>query len=195
MNRNTKIILGVLGGVFGICLCLVVGGGLALRNLGDAMVIDNPAEIGAAADGIADYTLPPGYQEEGVINFIFGKMLMITAGDSLGPGARPVIMFMQLPDEMLADQEDLRAQSEMGIQQALGSGEYDLAYVGERNAIIREENVSLLIYEGVDANGTPFRQMISEVYSGKAGPTLLFIMGPIRGWDEKEVDSFIRSLR
>jgi hypothetical protein len=195
MNRNTKIILGVLGGILIICLCLVVGGLLAVRNLGNSLVIDNPEEIRAAANGIADYALPPGYQEEGVINFIFGKMLMISAGDTTGPSARPVIMFMQLPADLLTDEEGLRAQTELGIQQAFGNRQYSLEYVGERNAIIREENVSLLIYEGVDENGVPFRQIISEVFPGKAGPTLLFILGPIRGWDDGEIDAFIRSLR
>jgi hypothetical protein len=195
MNRNTKIILGILGGLLGVCLCLSVAGFLVFRNLENSLIVDDPAEISALAGEIADYTLPPGYREEGVINFIFGKMLMITAGEPSSRNARPVIMFMQLPEEFLADEAELQAQSELGIQQALGSGDYDLAYVGEQNAIIREENVTLFIYEGVDENGTPIRQIISEVFAGKAGPTILFVIGPIRHWDQPEINAFVRSLR
>ena len=195
MNRNTKIILAVLAGVLVLCVCLAVGGLLIVRNVGDSLVIDDPGEISDAANEIADYTLPPGYQEEGVINFLFGKMLMISAGDTTSSTALPVIMFMQLSEDLVANQEDFQTQSELGLEQALGRRNLNLAYVGEQNAIIRNENVALMTYEGVDENGTPFRQVISEIFPGKSGPTMLFIIGPIRGWDESKIDTFIRSLR
>jgi hypothetical protein len=79
MNQTIIIIIVV---VLALCLCGCVVGYIALRIGGQAvaenMVVSDPEEVGAAASEIAEYDLPAGYKEEGVVNFLFGKMVMIS---------------------------------------------------------------------------------------------------------------------
>jgi len=77
----------------------------------------------------------------------------------------------------------------------MGNFDLDLELVDKQTATIRGQPVELFIYEGADREGTPVRQVVSQLFEGKSGLVMLLIMGPEAGWDQAEVEAFLQSIR
>lgn len=201
MSRNTKIALGILVAVVVLCVAVVAGGSVILRwvrTFGDRMMVDDPEEAAAFADTIAEYDLPPGYQEQAGINLVVFKMLVIAPSDSASDGlAEPIIMLMQTSKAVLddADREDLKRQMQTSAEREFREEGFDTRLVAEEETVIAGDETTLFTYEGTDEEGNAFRQVLSDWFVVNEKPTLLMIMGPIQGWDEDEIDAFIHSIR
>ena len=70
----------------------------------------------------------------------------------------------------------------------------DLRVVGRQETTIKGEKVVLTISQGSNSQDQPYR-MLSGIFQGKGGPTLLWIGGPVSSWDQAELDAFIASIR
>jgi hypothetical protein len=203
MSRNTKIILGLLVGILGVCLCGAVVAMFAVRRIGSVMagrtVVTDPAEVARIAEGMAEYDLPSGYREEFVIDFLLIRLLFIaptrsSAGDQLLP-----IFTLGQPSSVnvLAetDLEEFSRQFLATMERESRIHGYDLQYVGEVETVIAGQRATLTVHEGLDDEGNQVRQVISSWFEVRGRPTVLMIKGDIETWDQTDVDAFVESIR
>jgi len=200
MSKNTKIVLGIIGGMIALCICICVGGWIALKISGkvlqETMVQDTPEEAAATAKEIIDYKLPLGYQEQMAMNM--GFMQMITIADSQSTdteNSRPIIMIASMSPNIEADEEEMRLQIQLSMQRSSNRQGYEMKLVEEKEVTIRGQQVSLMVYEGTDENGNPMKQIVSGLFDGKNSKVMLFIMGQESNWNQEEIDSFILSIK
>ncbi len=186
MSRTTKIILGVLAGVLVLCLCVGIGGFLLMGRLVSNSVSTSSGDAAATARQITDYTLPAGWSEETAVHLMGVSMVIIRAGSS-----RSVATLMQLP----ASSQGSEALFEQQMRQAAGANlPGQMAEVGQRQATLRGQPVTLTISEGKDASGLTYRQLMGS-FQGKGGTALLMIAGPVSEWNQSSIDSFLASMR
>lgn len=191
MTRNTKIVIAVVVVLALLCICGCAAAFFFLQSAGQFLersAVTNPAEVATIGDSIADYQLPPGYSEQFGMN-LFGFSIVGFTDQT----EQMLIMLMQFPEFAGLSQEEMEQQMRKSVQQQAGIGDAQLEPVDQTTATIRDQNVQLTISEGTDSNGRSVRQ-VTGVFQGRGGPTLLMIMGPIDGWDQAAVDSFLASL-
>jgi hypothetical protein len=195
MNRTTKILL-VIVGLTLACCCLVAavvsvaGPALATRALSQTFAED-PEQAAAIGAKIADYTPPPGYQEQFAMD-MFGMRMVAIAPTEFDESA-VLIMFMQVPAGWL-DEEDMREQMVDAWAGQSGQRDLELQVVEQETRTIRGHPAVFTIYEGQTSDGDPMRQMVG-VFQGKDGPTMLMIMGSPTEWNQETVDAFIDSIQ
>jgi hypothetical protein len=195
MSRTTKIVIGIVGGLLLLC-CLGIGLAAlllprAVQNFAENSITDDPEQVAEVGQSILDYELPPGMQEEGAMGFAGIKMVFITAG----PGNDAMVMLMQFPAIMQANEEEMRRQLEDAMTQQSGQQQFNMEVVSEDEVVINDQNSVLTTLEGTDENGNSIRQ-ITGVFESKAGdPAMLMAISPIAAWEEANIDEFIESLR
>jgi len=199
MSRNSKIILGVLGGVIVLCLCVCVGGWIALRFSGDLIgnmaAVDDPVQAAQMARDMIDYELPSGYQEEAALNLIVMNMVIISDGGTMGGASpNPLIFLVGTSGDFGLNENDIRDQIQGQVAQSMQTQGYPLELVEQRQALLRGQDEILYIYEGVDEQGNKIREVISSLFEGKQGMVMVMIAGPARTWDQAEVDHFLNSI-
>ena len=195
MSRTTKIVIGIVGGLLLLC-CLGIGLAAlllprAVQNFAENSITDDPEQVAEVGQSILDYELPPGMQEEGAMGFAGIKMVFITAG----PGNDAMVMLMQFPAIMQANEEEMRRQLEDAMTQQSGQQQFNMEVVSEDEVVINDQNSVLTTLEGTDENGNSIRQ-ITGVFESKAGnPAMIMAISPIAAWEEANIDEFIESLR
>jgi hypothetical protein len=199
MSRNSKIILGVLGGVVVLCMCVCVGGWIALRFSGDligkAVAVEDPIQAARIARDMIDYELPPGYQEEAALNFIVMNMVIISgSGTQTGGSANPLIILVGTSADLGMSETEIRNQIQEQVLQSMQTQGFPLELVEQRAALLRGQDEILYIYEGVDDKGNKIREVMSSLFEGKQGMVMVMIAGPARTWDQGEVDHFLNSI-
>jgi len=192
MSRGLKITLVIVA--IALFLCCVGGLGVTLlgaRLFGRAIITD-PDRAEAVGREIAGYDLPPGYDEMFAMDVMGIKMVAI------GPTALTsdfmVIMLMQFPAGMEISREEMERQMEQALARQTGLGRADMRVVGQEQAIIKGEPVTLTVREGTTEDGGQLRQ-VSGLFQGKSGPTMLMVMGEAAAWDQPMLDRFIASIR
>lgn len=195
MSRTTKIVIGIVGGLLLLC-CLGIGLAAlllprAVQNFAENSITDDPEQVAEVGQSILDYELPPGMQEEGAMGFAGIKMVFITAGSDNDA----MVMLMQFPAIMRANEEEMRRQLEDAMTQQSGQQQFNMEVVSEDEVVINDQNSVLTTLEGTDENGNSIRQ-ITGVFESKAGdPAMLMAISPITAWEEANIDEFIESLR
>jgi hypothetical protein len=192
MSRNAKIIIGVVGALVLVCVLGAIATFAIVGSLGFAVartVETNPAQVSVAANHIADFDLPSGYQPEASIDF--GGYVFVSYAPRDGHSH---IMFVQAPASANLDQAAL----EQYVQQAAQTRGYNrqtrTQVVGQRQATICGQAVTLVVQEGTNSDGAANRSL-SGVFRGKGGPTLVSVESPISRWNQEEVDAFLASIR
>jgi hypothetical protein len=191
MSRGLKTAL-IVAAIVLFCCCVAGLGGtlLGTRVFGRAL-ITNPDRVQAVGREIADYDVPSGYQELFAMNMLGVKIVAI------GPAAPPdfmMIMLMQLPPGLEVSQSEMERQIEQALARQTGLARADMAEVGEEEAIIKGEPVTLIVREGVTDDGEQMRQ-VTGLFEGKGGPAVLMVAGEMDAWDPEMVDRFIASIR
>lgn len=207
MNRNTKILLGVLAAVVLLCVCagisalvLLRQAGQAFEEFGEGMLLTDPVEIAAASAEMLDYELPPGYQEESLIDVVFGKMLMIVSRseDGITVKSGPVIMIFQLSSLLGIDDTnsgELTAQMQDSLEQQVETNNITYQVVEVKETTIADQTVELVVMEGEDDQGVLYRQVISEGFQTKGGYTMVMLNGLADHWPQEDIDAFIDSIQ
>ena len=197
MSKNTKIILGVVSGVCFLCIVLCIAGYFGLGWFGksfmNSALIEDPQKIRTIASDMVDYDLPPAYHEQMVMNLVFMKMLILAPEDMLQDG--PLIMVAQMSSNLGGmSEEQMEAQVQQSAEQNFNKDGASVHLVDQHSVAIRNQDVMLYVYEGVDKDGNPIRENITTFFDGKNGKLMLMVMGRIEGWDQSKVDSFISSI-
>ena len=193
-NKNRRIWIG-LGAAALFCLCAVVVAGYIFMQMGrqfqEGMKTD-PEGASEAAHAIADYELPPGYQERMAMSFLVYSFVMI-GPDSPGTTTGPLIMLAQF-DPMGTSQEQMEQQIRRSFEQQSGRRGLNMPLVKVEKMTLRGEEVDVATYEGTDESGIVIRQLITS-FPGKDGTAMLMNMGATEGWDQDAIDDFIKSIR
>ena len=194
-NKNKWIWIG-LGAALLFCCCAVVAAILVFRLAGktieDGMKTD-PESAAQAAHKIADYDLPPGYQEQMSMDIMFYSFVIIAPDTDAQTTTSPIIMLAQFSQAGM-DRQQMEQQLRQAFEQQSGQRRADMRVVEVKNMVIRGEEVEVTIFEGTDANGYVVRQLITS-FPGKDGTAMLMIMGSPSAWDDKVIDDFIESIR
>jgi len=200
LGKNAKIILGIIFGILFLCICCCLGSWFAL-NIGGKVftefaIIDNTAKAAEFAQNIIQYDLPPGYKEQNAFNFLFIKGIIISQGN---PGDRsssgPMIIIMTFPSNVSANEEEMSLRIQSNVKEKVRERGWNLELVEKKEQNFRDQEVTLLIYEGVDENNTPMKMVISTMFESKGGTTMLWVTGGKSGWDQSAIEAFINSLR
>lgn len=194
-NKNKWIWIG-LGAALLFCCCAVLAAYLVFRQAGqtlqDGMKTD-PESAAQAAHKIADYDLPPGYQEQMSMDILFYSFVIIAPDTDTQPTTSPLIMLAQFSQTGM-DREQMEQQLRQAFEQQSGQRGADMQVVEVKNMVIRGEEVEVTIFEGTDTNGYVMRQLITS-FPGKDGTAMLMIMGSPSIWDDDLIDDFIESIR
>lgn len=192
MSRGLKIALVVTAAA--LFLCCVAGLGVALlgtRLIGRALITD-PERVQTVGREIADYDVPPGYEEMFAMNVM--GMRVVAIGPSGAASEFMMFMLMQFPGGMQLSREEMERQLQQALARQVGMGRADMQVVGQEETVIKGEPVTLTVREGSAESGERLRQ-VTGLFSGKAGPAMLMIMGDVSGWDQAMVDDFVASIR
>lgn len=192
MSRNTKIVIGIIGGILGVCCLIAIVAALVLPRMFQnfAEDIENPAEAAEVAESIVEYDLPSGYTEQGAMNFLGFRMAFIT-----GSSDDSMIMLAEFPATLAGDEEQMQQQMRDAFANRTGTGQnVSLEYVGSEDVTINGAEATLGTYEGTDGQGNNVRQIVG-VFEAKSGsPGMLMIFGDQDNWDENGISRFIDSL-
>lgn len=168
--------------LFKLMILLLVA--IALIGCGKA----GSANTADTASQIADFTLPDGYQAEYGIKLAGYAMASYNNGDG-----HSHLYLIQAPKDSNADQaklEEMMGQAETGKKDRTTR----MTVVEKRDATIRGKATTLLISEGTNGDGDPYREA-TAVFDGKGGPALVVIEEPISTWDDAKVEQFIASIK
>jgi hypothetical protein len=183
-----------LGAAGLFCLCAVAVAIFVINRVGKQVqegVQTDPESASKAAHEIADYDLPPGYQEQMAMDIMFYSFVMI-APESSTTLDQPIIMLAQF--QAGVDQDQMEQQLRQAFEQQAGNQGADMRLVEVKKMTIRGEETDVAIYEGTDQNGNTLRELITA-FPGKDGTAMLIIMGNLQDWDQTMVDDFIKSIR
>lgn len=190
MSRNTKIILVVLSTLALICVLLCVAVSLLMTRAASSIATKDPVQMKKVAAQIADYTLPPGYQELMGTDLLFEKIAMIGPGpDSDEPGVSIMLLQVTTANTNQAQMEEQMRQAFAG--QFRGNQGF-FEHVDERTVTIKGKPTVLSISEADMPSGT-LRQA-TGVFSGKGGLAMVMITGSVDEWDWKMLDDFFQSI-
>ncbi len=142
--------------------------------------------IAQLAAEIADFDAPAGYAPE------YGGAWQgaTLVAYHVGSGPRH-LMFLQVEEGSdLAEMSTEAALAEVTSDESYYSG---LEEVEVREVVIRGETTSMVVSEGVNGEGLPYRQ-VTVPFTGNGGPALVSLTGPIDGWDWDMVDDFLASI-
>ncbi len=195
-KKSNKWIWFGLGGAALFCLCAVGVAVFLFARIGQQVqkgMKTDPAGAAQAAHAIADYELPPGYQEQVAMDLFVYTMVMISpqSPGTPAPLDKPLIMLAQFKTG--ADQQQMEQQIRQSFEQQSGQKGYTMKVVESKKMTIRGQEVEVITYEGTNENGTAMRQLIT-VFPGKGGTAMLMIMGDPEHWNQEEIDTFVASI-
>ena len=195
-KKDNKWIWIGLGAATLFCLCAVGVAVLVFMRMGQQFkegVKTDPQAASEAAHAIADYELPPGYEEKIAMDFFVYTMVMMGPEASTTPSsaARPMIMLAQF--QMATNQQQMEEQMRRSFEQQSGWRGLKMKVVDVKKMTLRGKEVDVTTFEGTDDNGFVMRQVLAT-FPGKDGTALLMIMGPAQTWDKEELDQFVESI-
>ena len=195
-KKDNKWIWIGLGAATLFCLCAVGVAVLVFMRMGQQFkegVKTDPHAASEAAHAIADYELPPGYEEKIAMDFFVYTMVMMGPEASTTPSsaARPMIMLAQF--QVATNQQQMEEQMRRSFEQQSGWRGLKMKVVDVKKMTLRGKQVDVTTFEGTDDNGFVMRQVLAT-FPGKDGTALLMIMGPAQTWDKEEIDQFVESI-
>jgi hypothetical protein len=193
-NKNKWIWIG-LGAALLFCCGAALVAFLVFRQAGQKIqegMKTDPESAAQAAHKIADYDLPPGYQEQMSMDILFYSFAII-APKGTTQTTSPIIMLAQF-SQAGVDRKQMEQQLRKSFEQQFGQGGADMQVVEVKKMTIRGEEVEVTIFEGTNSKGYVMRQLVAS-FPGKAGTAMLMVMGSPSTWDDKLIDDFIESIR
>ncbi len=196
-KKSNKWIWWAVGGAALFCLCAVGVAVFLFARVGQQIqkgMKTDPAAAAQAAHAIADYELPPGYQEQVAMDLFIYTMVMIgpESTSSSSYTDQPMIMLAQFKAGA-SDQKQMEEQIQRSFEQQSGQNGVATKVVETRKMTIRGEEVEVVTYEGTGNTGSAIREQIAS-FPGKNGIAMLMIMGDPQHWDKEAIDKFIESI-
>ncbi|HSB01035.1 MAG TPA: hypothetical protein VLE49_10325 [Anaerolineales bacterium] len=195
-KKSNKWIWIGLGGALLFCICAIGVAVFVFGRVGQQVkqgMKTDPEGAAKASHAIADYELPPGYQEQMAMDLFIYTMVFIgpESTGSSSSSAQPLIMLAQF--KAGADQQQMEQQIRQSFEQQSGQRGFTMKIVETRKMTIRGQEVEVITYEGTNGSGDVMRQLITT-FPGKGGTAMLMIMGDPQHWDKEELDKFVESI-
>ncbi|HEY2981334.1 MAG TPA: hypothetical protein VGJ22_09160, partial [Anaerolineales bacterium] len=172
MSNKQKWLIGI-GVVAGLCVCAAAVAILVLREAASRVTESfktDPTGIAEVGHGIAEYDVPPGYQESMAMSLFTYDLVAITPIADAQSGS--MIMLMQFAGAANVSTEEMQR----AMEQQTGQPGSQMTVVESRTEIIRGEEVTVKISEST-TQGIALRQLVA-MFRGNHGPTMLMIQGP-----------------
>lgn len=193
MSRNAKIALVVVGALVVMCSALCIGGYIIFQRTIGSIASQSPEDTQRIAAGIADYTVPEGYEQVmGMDLFVYKMVAIAPENQNVDNG----MMFMLMGTSVAGvNQADMERQMQQSFQQQYGRSGSTMEYVGQERYNIRGEEVTFNLSES-RAEGSPvqMRQAIGT-FNGKNGLVIVMMMGASNTWDEALIREFLGSIQ
>ena len=191
MTRKTKTLLAGLGGLFMACVFCAGMGWWAVSVAGGARTQD-PARIRAIAAQIADYSLPPGYEEVEAIQLLSSNIVVIAKTSSQGEG----MLVMLGRDASMESLEEARLDEQLQLLARFQAGLLGLDLSVERveEREIGGEATTLTYRTGEDSFGVAYRQMTAR-FRSRQGTAFVVAQGPQSAWDQEGLYRLLDSIR
>ena len=191
MSRNTKIVVGIIAGILGVCCIIAIVAALLLPRMFEDMAegFDNPLAGAELAESMVDYELPAGYEEQGAMNLLVMEIAVITGTDQ-----QTMIMLAEFSDVFTGNEEDMQQQMRDAFASQTGAQNANLEFVGSQDVTINGQDVTLGTYEGTDEQGNGIRQILGVFETKNGGSGMLMIFGSRDNWDEGGISQFLDSL-
>ena len=145
----------------------------------------NTDKVVSVAAEIADFDLPAGYRPEFSASVEGYTLVSYNSGDG-----HSHLYLIQSEKEV--DGEKL-----VSVMDEIAPGSYDpqtrMTVIETRLVTMREQEVTLVISEGVTSEGETYRQIMAA-FHGKGGPALVTLSEPVERWNQESVDAFIASI-
>lgn len=145
----------------------------------------NVDKVASTAAEIAGFNLPAGYRPE------FSASLKGYTLVSYNPGNGHSHLYL-IQSKKDSDREILGS-----MVNQIAPGSYDpqtrMTIIETRSITVREQEVTMIISEGVTAEGEAFRQVM-VAFQGNGGPALVLLSEPVARWNQERVDAFIASI-
>jgi hypothetical protein len=188
MSRNAKIVLVIVSTSLLSCVMLCATTFILLPRLASNAFKTGQMDSKKVASQIADYVLPPGYEEAMGLDMFFYQT--VTIAPTSGRGV--TIMLMQM-NSVNANREQFDQQMRQVFEKQLQTGSGAWRYAGERTVTIKNNPTVLTISE-VGSPKVVMRQA-QGVFTGKRGVVMFSAMGSGDEWDWDMLDSFFQSIR
>ena len=191
MSNLVKVILVVVVGGMLLCLLTVSAGFMLFRATGTVIanqINTDVVEAGQVGSEIFDYEIPEDFTEARSLQAVGCELVIYNGSDG-----HSHIYFFQLPGSVTFDLDQI----EIEFQKVLPDNEHDrrnVKMVDSRPATIAGQEVTLIVSEGEDHDGEPYRE-VSAVLKGKGGQALVVFSRPVASWDEAEMEQFLASIR
>jgi hypothetical protein len=157
-----------------------------LSACGTVEATNDSQHVTELASRIADFDLPEGYTSE-----FSAEMAGYTLATYKGTTDPSHLYLIQSEKE--ADGQELER---MLTQLAPGSSDSNtrMTVIENRPVTIRGQEVTLVISDGVNHDGDPYRQA-TVAFQGKGGPALLVLSESLDLWNDETVGDFLASIQ
>ncbi|RME44136.1 MAG: hypothetical protein D6796_12175 [Caldilineae bacterium] len=191
MTRRTKALLAGLGTLFMLCVFCAGLGWWAVSVVGGARTQD-PARIRAIAAQIADYSLPPGYEELEAMQLLSSNIVVIAKTSPKGEG----MLVMLGRDTAMESLEEARLDEQLQMLARFQGGLLGLALSVERveKRKVGTKETTLTYRTGEDSFGETYRQMTAR-FQSRQGTAFVVAQGPQSAWDQEGLYRLLDSIR
>ncbi len=197
MSTGLRIALIVIAVVLVVCCLGAVVTYFVVQRAASQVFSSDPARAAIIGHQIADYSLPPGYSEQGGMDLAGIKMVVI-AQNRQGQGAsadRMAFFLMQFPSSMNLSQQDMERQMSQAIDRQFSRGNEQMQVVGTQQVTIKGQPVTLTVSEGTGSSSGVTHRQVTGFFTGKGGLVMLMAFGPKNAWDQSALDQFLASIR
>ncbi len=191
MSKNTKIIIGVIAGVLVLCMiaCVV---SVAVFGWFGTKVAENVTIEGEGSQAtqaeIAELDMPARFTPLSGMSLMGIKMVVYKSTNE-----KEVAVLMGMPVQEEINDDTLR-QLQEGMGRSTSRNFSNMKTIETRDVTIRGESGKVIIQEGTDDEGTPYRLMMTA-FQGQTGIAMLMIGAPTAEYDQAEYDAIIESIR
>ncbi len=191
-NRNRRFTIGLVLLIGSSCLALVCLGVIGLSQFALHSFLNDPNGLAEASKLITQYKLPTGYEELGSVSLGNPTVMLSPPDGSNRPKIRIWLVSKSMENTpILSDDTLLYASRKMRDDGYIPDAETHKT----TRVFIRGEQVPMLVVEEYKDKQPLYRYVYCHFPAANDRVGALEAWGPVSGWDQGLVDSFIASLQ
>ena len=141
------------------------------------------------ASRIADYNVPAGFGDPYSVHLLAFSLVGYTGDDKYSH-----IYLCQFPKYLSLNQAEIERQFGEATYSKWSDRPARMAVVDQRTVTIRGQEVTLVVSEGTNSEGSAYRE-VNALFQGKGGQAIVNLSAPIQSWDDAVVDQFLASIQ
>jgi hypothetical protein len=192
MSRNTKIVLGIIGGLVACCCIVALAFTLLLPRFGAQFAesfVSTDEGAAEVARSMVDFNQPAGMEEEVAVNFFGMKTAVFRGSDE-----QSLIILMQFPSALAGNEEEMRRQMDESFGRQFGIDDQRLEVISREDVTINGQPATLTTSESADLERT-VRQVVGIFQSKDGSPAMVVAVAPVDRWQADGIDRFLESIQ